>query len=192
MGRQHRVSTLALATLGVLGTLSTLSTLSLAGCGKSIADQRADIRRQLLRADNLAQKRREEVEARRLTEPNGDLRPSNEQLAGITLPRGYQPKFVHDHEWTYDAELPFHKLEQYFLQRLSATIEHPAGMITRFTQARPVGQPNALPIELEVLPVPGRSDWSRIHIIQPGPPAEHTLSATEIAADIAARRRNSF
>ena len=190
MGRQHRIVTLSWAGLGVLAALSTLS---FAGCGKSNADQRAEIRRQLLRADNLAQKRREEVEARRLTDANGDLRPSNQQLAGITIPRGYQPKFVHEREWTYDAELPFPKLEQYFLQRLSATNEHPAGMITRFTQARPVGEPNALPVEVEVLPVPGRSDWSRIHIIQPAPPQAHPpLSATEIAQEIAARRRNSF
>ena len=172
--------------------LGMLSTLGASGCGKSNADQRAEIRRQLLRADNLEQKHREQIEAGRLTDANGDLRPSDKQLAGITIPRGYQPKTVAEREWTYDGELPFHKLEQYFLQRLTATVEHPAGMLTRFTQAKPMGEPNAAPVEVEVLPVPGRSDWSRIHIIQPGPPPEHTLTATEIAAQIAARRRNAF
>lgn len=181
MGRQHRIAVWSVVTLGVLG---------LTGCGKSTDEQRAEIRRELLRADNLAQKRRDELEARRLTDDDGSLRPSTVQLGGITIPRGYEPKFVYDREWTYDGELPFHKLEQYFLQRLTATVEHPAGMITRFTQARPTGEPNALPVEVEVMPVPGRADWSRIHILQPRPGPEYPpKSAGEIAAELELKRR---
>ena len=186
MGRQHRVNVSFVAALSVLGALG-------AGCRGSDTDRRAEIKRELLRAENLAQRRLAEDNARRVADANGDLLPSNTQLAGITIPRGYSPKFVHEREWTYDAELPFHKLEQYFMQRLSAKVEHPAGLITRFTQARPIGEPNALPVEVEVMPVPGRLDWSSFHIIQPAPPpATAPQRFSEIAADIEAKRRNAF
>jgi hypothetical protein len=177
MGRQHRI---ALAVwLGLAAT----------SCSSHEAERKAEVRRQLLRADNLAQKRAETLAAQRLTDAQGNLLPSNEKIAGVVLPRGYKPKFVLEREWTYDGELPFSRLEQYFLQRLSASIEHPAGMLTRFVQARPVGEPNAPPVLVEVSPVPGREDWSRIHVQQPAPAPEHPPSAAEIAADIERTRR---
>jgi len=177
MGRQHRIA------------LAIWLGLAAASCTSHDAEQRAEARRQLLRAENLEQQRRDALAAQRLSDANGNLLPSNEKLAGIVLPRGYKPKFVYEREWTYDGELPFHKLEQYFLQNLSADIAHPSGMLTRFVRARPVGEPNAQPVLLEVSPVPGREDWSRIHIQQPAPAPEHPLSADQIAADIANRHR---
>jgi hypothetical protein len=177
MGRQHRIA------LAVWFGLAAFS------CSSSEAERKAEARRQLLRAENLEQKRSANLAAQRLTDAEGNLIASNDKLAGITLPRGYKPKFVLEREWTYDGELPFNKLEQFFLQRLSATIEHPAGMLTRFVQARPVGESDAPPVLVEVSPVPGREDWSRIHIQQPAPAPEHPLTAAQIAADLERTRR---
>jgi hypothetical protein len=177
MGRQHRIA------------LAVWLGLAAGSCSSHDAERKAEVRRQLLRAENLAQKRDQTLAAQRLSDAEGNLLPSNEKVAGIALPRGFKPKFVLEREWTYDGELSFNRLEQYFLQRLNATIEHPAGMLTRFTQARPVGEPNAPPVLVEVSPVPGREDWSRIHIQQPAPAPAHPLSAAEIAADLDRTRR---
>jgi len=152
-------------------------------------DRKAEVRRQLLRADNLAQQRDATLAAQRLSDEAGNLLESKDKLAGITLPRGFHPKFVYDREWTYDGELPFNKTEQYFLQRLSATIEHPTGMLTRFAQARPVGEPGAAPVLVEVSPVPGRSDWTRIHVLQPAPAPERPVSFAETQAEIDRKKR---
>ena len=183
MGRQHRVIKCVSTVLGLALLLPA------AACSSREVDRKSELRRQLLRAENLAQKRDEIMAAQRLSDENGNLLESKEQIAGVTLPRGYKPKFVHEREWTYDGELPFNKLEQYFLQRLNASIEHPSGMLTRFKDARPQGQPNALPILVEVSPVPGRSDWSRIHIQQPAPAPEHPMSFAETQADIERKAR---
>lgn len=177
MGRQHRV------------VLAVWLGLAAVGCGSHEAERKAEVRRQLLRAENLEQKRAENLAAQRLADAEGNLLPSSETIAGIVLPRGYKPKYVLEREWTYDGELPFNRLEQYFLQRLNATIEHPAGMLTRFARARPVGEPNAPPVLVEVSPVPGREDWSRIHIQQSPPMPEHPMSAEEIAAGLERARR---
>jgi hypothetical protein len=43
------------------------------------------------------------------------------------------------------------------------------------------------------MPLPGRMDWSSIHILAPLPPKETApQSFTEIAAEIEAKRRNAF
>lgn len=172
-------------------TLATVITaLAGAGCTTPAEQRRAEVRRQLLRAETIAQERTRQIDAQRVTDPNGELLPSNNQVAGITLPRGYEPKFVFEHEWHYDGQLPIKKLESYFLARVDATVERPDPQSIVFAGAKMRGATGVTPVKLTLLPVPGREDWSRIRIDAPRPMPAKLPSALEIENELAARQKN--
>jgi hypothetical protein len=168
-----------------------LSTLSLGGCSKT-EDRRVELRRDVLRANNLELERRKAREAVRITDEHGALLPSSERVAGIVLPRGYTPKFTLDYEWYFDGEQPSHKLIKYFTEQLDAeTVTHPGRSALTFVRARTKGDAQMKPVALTVSPVPGREDWSRIQIVAQRPAPEHKLTAAEIEAELSLRRQNA-
>jgi hypothetical protein len=183
MGRQHR--------LGVFG-LVALTALAAVGCkDDAAAARRAEARRALLRGEDLEKERMARLAKERLTTSSGDLLPSDTEIAGIVLPRGFKPKFKFDHEWTYDAALPISKLEKYFQESLnSQSVEHPDSVATEFTQARSKNTKASAaekPAWVKIYPVPGRSDWSRIVIRAPKPLPDHTPTEAEVRAELARR-----
>jgi hypothetical protein len=174
--------------------LVALIALAAVGCkGDVAAERRAEARRALLRGEDLEKEHNARVEKERLTSFSGDLLPSETELVGIVLPRGFKPKFQFDHEWTYDGELPIARLEKYFRQSLdSQSIDHPDAVATEFTQARSKNAkagPDQKPVWLKIYPVPGRSDWSRIVIRAPRPPPDHIATEAEVRAELEHRSR---
>jgi hypothetical protein len=130
------------------------------------------MRREVLRVNDLAAERRKAREAERLVDDKGALLPSNEKVAGVVLPRGYKPRFNLPREWYLDGEHQFGKLVTYFTEQLDAdTVTRPNKATLTFLRARTKGDPNMEPVSVTISPVPGRDDWSRIHIVAPPPAA---------------------
>jgi hypothetical protein len=159
--------------------------LAFAGCKSDDSANREEQRRQLLRGQDLDKQRNEQIDKTRLTDEHGDLLPSETKVAGLVLPRGFNPKFTLDYEWYYDGALPLDKLEKYFRKQFdSASIKRPDDSSVEFL--RPTTK-DLLGAALTIYPVPGRADWSRIHVQGSRPQPEHPLSAEEIQAELARR-----
>jgi hypothetical protein len=181
MGRQHRI---------VIAAILLSSSTMLCACSKR-EDPKALMRREVLRANNLAAERRKDLDATRVTDDHGNLLPSKQRVAGVILPRGYDPKFTFDYEWYYDGEQPYSKALKYFTEQLdSETVQQPNRSTLTFVRARAKGDTQMKPVSVTVMPVPGREDWSRIHIVAQRPLPDRILSKAEIEAELALRRRN--
>jgi hypothetical protein len=184
MGRQHRVNERALWA----GLCVAIGTAAI-GCNGEAA-QRAEARRALLSEENLMAKRDERIAAQRITNAEGDLLPSTNQIAGVVLPRGFSPKFTFDHEWYYDGEHSFGRVRKYFEQQLDGTLERPDTSSLVFARATTKGAKDMKPVSVKIYPVPGRDDWCRIQINAPKPLPEHFPTADEINQELARRREN--
>lgn len=181
MGRQHRI---------VIAAVVLCSSTLLCGCSKR-EDPKALMRREVLRANNLAVERRKELDATRVVDDHGDLLPSKQRVAGVILPRGFDPKFTFDYEWYYDGEHPYSKVLKFFTEQLdSETVQQPNRSTLTFIRARTKGDTQMKPVDVTVMPVPGREDWSRIHLVAQKPLPERILSKAEIEAELSMRRRN--
>ena len=192
MGRQHRVTKLRILSARVACALSAALVCggALSACSKQ-EDRKELIRREVLRANNLVAERRKEFEAVRVTDDHGNLLASKQRVAGVPLPRGYDPKFTFDYEWYFDGEQPYSKLVKYFTEQLdSANVQRPNGSTLTFVQARAKGDTQMKPVSVTVSPVPGRDDWSRIHIVAQQPTPAHLQSKAEIEAELSLRRQN--
>jgi hypothetical protein len=189
MGRQHRLTQLSY-TSGIL----TITLLASGGCSHVSSEEsarRAEARRTLLRGENFEQQRIAHLEKTRLTTYQGDLLPSDTQVAGLVIPRGFTMKYELDHEWYYDGELPVAKLEKYLHERVtSVAVERPDRFSVVFAQAVDKSAPKMDPLLIKIFPVPGRSDWSRMDIRAPKPMPDHILSEDEIRMRLAAKRQN--
>jgi hypothetical protein len=161
------------------------------GCSSNEEQKRAELRRQLLRGQDLEKQRNTRFEKERLTTYQGDLLPSDIRVAGVVLPRGFNQKFTFEYEWYYDGAEPLPKLDQYIRKQLDfVSFDHPDPASTQFMQARTKGFPEMKPVTIKIYPVPGRSDWSRIYIRAPQPLPEHILTPEEVSRMVASHRRN--
>lgn len=185
MGRQHRVTKVSGAWLACAVLLSGGA---LCSCAKEV-DQKEQMRRDVLRANNMTAERRKHFDAVRVMDENGKLLPSNQKVAGVVLPRGYEPKFKRDYESSFDGELGYSKLATYFTEQLdSASVQRPNSSTLTFVDARTRGDTQMKPVTVTISPVPGREDWSRIRITLPQPLPERLQTKAEIDAELAARR----
>lgn len=181
MGSQHRIiRTAALCLLG----------LAAISCSNDADRRKEEARRELLRAQNLEAQRNARIAAQRITDEVGNLLPSNTQVVGVVLPRGFSPSFTLDHEWYYDGEHPIGKVEKFFTERLDATIEHPFPTATQYKVARMKSSPQMEPVGVKIYPMPGRADWTRIQINAKRPVPEKFPTAAEIEMELAKRREN--
>jgi hypothetical protein len=163
--------------------------LAFAGCKSDDSANRDEQRRQLLRGQDLDKQRNEQFDKTRLTDEHGDLLPSETKIAGVVLPRGFNAKFTVDYEWYYDGALPLAKLEKYLRKQFDgALIKRPDAFSVEFSRHT---TRDMLGVVLRIYPVPGREDWSRIHIQSSRPQPEHPLTAEEIQAELARRAANS-
>jgi hypothetical protein len=190
MGRQHRVTKVSRAWSAAWPCALLLSAGALCGCAEEV-DPKAQMRREVLRANNLSAERRKQFDEIRAMDDNGNLLPSKQRVAGVLLPRGYDPKFKFDYEWYFDGEQPYSKLAKYFTEQLDfSTVQRPNGSTLTFVQARSKGDSEMKPVSLTISPVPGRDDWSRIRIVAQQPLPERLQSRAEIEAELSMRRAN--
>jgi hypothetical protein len=158
------------------------------GCSHRADEHSAEIRRLVLRVEDLDTKHARLVAEHRVLDPQGELIPSSTQVAGITLPRGFQPKFAFEHEWHFDGALPLQKVENYFSARLDANVQHLSTSTVEFAHATWKDAKDMSPVSLTVLGVPGREGWTRIHI-RAAKPFTEVLSEAETELGLARRRR---
>jgi hypothetical protein len=164
----------------------------LCGCSKQ-EDQKAQMRRDVLRANNFNAERKKQFDAVRVLDDNGKLLPSNQRIAGVVLPRGYEPKFKLDYESYFDGELPYSKLATYFTEQLDFTgVQRPNNATLTFLEAHTKGDSQMKPVTVTISPVPGREDWSRIRVVVPQPLPEYLQSKAEIDAELSKRRQREL
>ena len=180
MGRNHRI---------VRSIIFAGYVIAAASCRHDDAEE---ARRALLRTQNLAAQRDERIAAQRITNADGDLLPSATTIAGVVLPRGFNPKFTFDHEWYYDGEYSFRRVLAYFEQRLDGVIDRPDKSAVVFQGAKTKGVSDMKPVTVKIVPVPGREDWTRIQITAPKPMPKHFPTAEEIQKELASRRENYY
>jgi hypothetical protein len=164
----------------------------LCGCSREV-DQKAQMRREVLRANDIAAERRKQFDAVRVMDDNGKLLPSKQRVAGVVLPRGYEPKYTLNYESFYDGELPYNKLATFFTEQLDFSgVQRPNPSTLTFVQARTKGDSQMKPVNVTISPVPGRDDWSRIRIMLPQPLPERLQSKEEIDTELSMRRQREM
>jgi len=161
--------------------------LAVAGCKSEETEHRAQQRRQLLLGQDLDKARDDRFNKTRLMDEQGNLLPSETEVASVLLPRGFTAKFTYEYEWYYDGPLPLDKLEKYFRERVAVdSVQNtPEGLL--FAVKQPKDKPGL--VALTIYATPGRSDWSRIHIRQPPPTPLRAMTPAEIEARFAKRTR---
>lgn len=188
MGRQHRVRKLYLV-WAVCAVLP--SGAALCACAER-EDPKAQMRRDVLRSNNLQEERRKHYDAIRTTDDQGHLLPSNTKVAGVAVPRGYEPKFLFEYEWYYDGEKPFPLLDAYIKSQLDFTeVQQLNKSALTYIQARTKGDSQMKPVSVTISPVPGRENWSRIKIEAQRPMPQKLQTKEEIEAELALRKRNA-
>jgi hypothetical protein len=105
------------ATRPTLGCLLVGFFALTASCGD--APPEVEQRKALLRPDEVRQRRADELEQRRIFDPQNELIPSGERVAGLELPRGLKLYRELDREHFLEApRITREQLERYFAPRL--------------------------------------------------------------------------
>jgi hypothetical protein len=140
----------------------------------------------------LVVEQRKRLDAVRTTDDHGNLLPSDKTVAGVVLPRGYDPTFAFAYEWYFDGEKPYGKLAAYFTERLDfARVERTNGTTLTYVQARTKGDSQMKPVTVSISPLPTRDDWSQLHIVGQQPLPAQPQTKEEIEAELALRKRNA-
>jgi hypothetical protein len=181
MGRKHRI---------VTGAALCALSLAAVSCKNDAQERAEDAKRALLRAHDLEAQRSARIAAQRLTDDAGNLLPSATDVVGLVIPRGFSVTFTEDHEWYYDGEHPVGKVEKYFDERLDAMVNHPYPNATTYRHATMKTKTKMDPMTVNIFPMPGRTDWTRIHIVANRPQPDHFPTPAEIEAHLAAQREN--
>ena len=167
--------------------LAVAACVAAAGCKSHDAEQREQQRQKLLTGQDLNKDRDERLAKLRYTDDQGNLLPSDTTVAGVVLPRGFKSKFTFKYEWYYDGEQPLDKLEQYLVKTVTgSTVTRPDKYSVAFTRDK---TPERVGIVVTIYPVPGRSDWSRMHIVSSRPPPDHYATAAEIQEELERRAK---
>lgn len=181
MGRQHRITKRAF--------LCVLS-LAAVSCSNDAEQRAAEAKRALLRGQDLDAQRMARIAAQRITDEAGNLLPSNTDVVGLVIPRGFNVAFTEDYEWYYDGEHPIGKVEKYFDERLDASTDHPYPGATIYHRAKMKNNPSMAAVTVKIYPMPGRTDWTRVHILATRPPPDHIPTPAEVEAHLAKQREN--
>ena len=160
----------------------------LGACGKDEDEQR----RALLKPVDMRQKRIAEREKKKLFDEAGELIPSDQKVAGLTLPRGVELYRSFEYEWYLEAKhIDVPPLERYFSARLDPLgIEHNNNTVT-FTDAYLRDDPRARRVTVRLARMIGHTTTTDVYISQVPPPrvfksgkdAEEQLEAMRKRAD---------
>jgi hypothetical protein len=166
---------------------------SLAGC--TCSDD-AEQRREILKPEDRAKARAEAVDKRRYTTPEGELRASEEEVAGLLLPRGLSLHREFPHEWyfrTLHRDVSLKRLEAYFRPQLvTLKLERDATGGVHFIDAQLQKDPTAQQVSVRIAPVLTGVGQNEVYIRQ-RPPSEKKAfpSAAEAEAKLEAMRKHA-
>ncbi len=114
--------------------------------------------------------------------PDGALLPSDEKVAGLTLPRGLEPVYEADGTHRYTTSAPIEKVLAYFGPRLFTADVHRVGDGAIYRRARPLEARGAV-VLMDVSVLGTSRGRVRVEVREaPPPPAEVPGTAAERAA----------
>ncbi len=125
-----------------------------------------------------------EPEAPPLYGPDGELLPSDDVLAGLTLPRGLEEVIAEERRHVYRSPAPYFKVRAYFRERLFTGQVEDRGGGVEWVDAVPTDARGGV-VHMDVMVSPGSDDMTRVEIreIAPAPldapPLEETLRRLE-------------
>lgn len=166
--------------------LCLLANLALA-CGD--APPEVAQRKALLRPDDVQRRRVEELERRRIFDPQGELIASGERVAGLELPKGLELYRELDREHFLQApRITLPQLERFFAPRLEpASITRTATSVA-FERARIKDSPASPLLTVRIAQVAGSEPASEL-LLREAPPPRVFPSAAELEQQLAERRK---
>jgi hypothetical protein len=171
----------------VITTCATLLAPALGGCG----GDKDEARRALLRPVDMNAKRRAEREKMRIVDAKGELIPSDQKIAGITLPKGIELYRSFELEWYLEGKhIEMGQLERYFSARLDPLAVERGQTFTTFKDARLRGEPNARRVTVELSRKFGGTTTTDVYIRQMRPPRVF-VPEKQAEAQLQARRQRA-
>ncbi len=106
-----------------------------------------------------------------LYDEEGNLRPSDVRVAGLTLPMGLTPNVTEERVHTYLSDVPIARLLRYFGPRLTTgqVEERPGGGATYRAAVPREVTTGAVQMDVTIMPVPGPRALIEISEIPPEP-----------------------
>lgn len=171
---------------------AVLAGSSLFGCSRRDAAQEEQ-RRVLLAPPDNKREREEAARKKQIFDEDGDLIPSEQSIAGLILPRGLTPGMHFEHEWYFRSmEISAEALERYFLPRvLTGAVNHSQGGATEFVAATIKDNPSAPVVTIRILKLAGANSASELYIRQSVPAPLVRPKASEVEAQLKARREHA-
>jgi len=176
-----RVASLSLACVLLLAAVGS-------GCSR---EDKKEQQRALLRPVDHRKERAVAREKRQLFDPQGELIPSEEMVAGVVMPRGLKMNRSFEREWYFRAKrVTLPALERYFGQRLlPMAVERTATSIT-FKDAQSKDDVDAPVVTVRIATLIGSTPTSSVYIQQAAPPRVFP-SEKEVQAKLEAMRRRA-
>lgn len=119
--------------------------------------------------------------------PDGNLRASDQVVAGLRLPLGLEHLYDQDRRHSYRTSVPIGKVIAYFGPRLMTGEVQRVGPGAIFRHAIPKGvRGGAVKLDVSIL---AASSGTRVEISEIRPPPEHPPSIEEIQRELRAKQR---
>lgn len=114
---------------------------------------------------DLAQKHREALEKKRLTNAQGELLPSDDSIAGLLLPRGLTRTHAFEHAWYYRTQASIEQLTQFFGTRLlTGKVERGGRGTVTYVDAQPRGLKKTAFVTVRIGPAPGGRAMREVYV----------------------------
>lgn len=171
--------------------LAVLLLLLSVACDGGDAERRAERQRELLRPPDVKKLGAEQREAVRIVSEQGELLESDEVVAGVRLPRGFELVRTLPYAWYYHSRaVTFEQLDRYFQTRIiSSRIERTTSTV-RYDAAKPRDNPEAPFVTVRIGTAGSDRTAREIYIRRPDPAARRPLmSEAEVRAEIESAAR---
>lgn len=175
--------------MGLLGRLSVLCMLVLASACSE--DEATEQRRRLLEVDERPRS------AKRSSRPplyddQGRLRPSDERVAGLQLPRGLELMREVDKRRIYTSRVPAEKLRAYFGPRLTTgQVRSEGGGITYLAAVPRNAKGGVVKLDVRIGSNPSHPDQSLVDIRECPPAPAKPLTEAEIRMQLEQRQKHA-
>jgi hypothetical protein len=163
------------------------------GCARHEQAAQQEERRKLLAPPDNKLEREEAARKRQIYDEDGDLIPSEDSVAGLTIPRGMTPGMRFEHEWYFSTrQVPSEALERYFSPLLlTGEINRSQQGTVEFVAAHVKANATAPRVTVRIVKLKGEANASEVYIRQAPPTPSHYPSEAEVEAQLKARREHA-
>ncbi len=166
--------------MGIEHGLTLTLVLLLCGSAGCKGNYERDEARQVLRPNDLSEKRERALEKSRMHDHEGVLLASDNKVLGIPVPRGFTKRYeLSDQTW-YDGPTTPERVASYLEEHLEFSHKNvPANGAVTFQGARAKGDPDAPTVIVSLEAVAGHKERVRLVIRRPKPAPTEPLSPVE-------------